>query len=90
MKSERTGKARTARYRARLNASREPPSYLVADEIMAAFVEAKLNGEDAISFAVIEERAAENVISDQGFSRAGFDTVLARFARLRNRKPRLA
>lgn len=87
---KRTGKERTAEYRARLSASGEPPYYVVANAFLAAVVEAKLNRDGALAPDLIIQRAAENVTSDPSYTQEGSDNVLSRFAQPRNRRRRLA
>lgn len=88
-KSKRTGRDRTADYRARLSASGEPPHYVVASAFLRAVVEARLNGEGALQPDLLIERATESVTSDPRYTQEGFDNVLARFAQPVNRRPRL-
>lgn len=45
---KRTGRDRTAEYRARLNASGEPPHYLVANAFFDAVIRARFGGEGAL------------------------------------------
>ncbi|WP_368507716.1 hypothetical protein [Bradyrhizobium lupini] len=76
---KRTGKDRTAAYRARLADSREPPAYVVANACAAAVIEARMNGETGLDPAMFIERAAEIVVAGGKYSQKGFDNVLARF-----------
>jgi hypothetical protein len=59
-KPTRTGKDRTAAYRARLVVSGEPPAYVVANATVAAVIEARMNRENGLDPAMLIERAAES------------------------------
>jgi hypothetical protein len=79
MGKPRSQAQRTADYRSRLIASREPPGYLVANAVLYAVVEAKLNGEDKVDTESLLARAAENVAADDRYSIDGVLAVINRF-----------
>lgn len=83
---KRTGKDRTAAYRARLAESREPPAYVVANACLSAVIEARMNGETGLDPALFIDRAAENVIADGTYSQESVDNVLDRFTQPGNRR----
>jgi len=89
-KTTRTGKDRTAAYRARLVVSGEPPAYVVANAAVAAVIEARMNRETGLDPATLIERAAEIVTADARYTQEGFDNVLSRFTQPGNRRRRLA
>ena len=64
---KRTGRDRTAAYRARLAESREPPAYVVANECVAAVIEARMNV-TGLDPAMFIERAAEIVVAEGKYS----------------------
>lgn len=72
----RSGKDRSAAYRARLAARAEPPRWRVADEFMLAVVEASQRGDTGA--AAIVALVADRVTQGDRFSREGVDNVLAR------------
>jgi hypothetical protein len=85
-KVKRSGRERTADFRARLTASREPPAYVVAKALTASLLEAMLAGDVALAPSVIVERAGASVVGPQ-YSQEGFDNVLSRLAQPVSRKP---
>lgn len=88
MTKPRSQAQRTADFRSRLTASREPPGYLVANAVLYAVVEAKLNGEDKVDTETLLARAVENVVADERYSVEGAMAVVNRFIRpsLRRRR----
>jgi hypothetical protein len=75
-------------YRARLKAAGEPPSYVAANAIMAAVLEAREAGETSVDPADLIRRAASNVAANPAYREAAVHDVINRFVRPSLRKPR--
>jgi hypothetical protein len=87
--TKRTGKERTAAYRARLDASGEPPTYVVTRAISAAFLEARIRDRVVDAVGVLQ-RAAEIVTAEPDYTQEGFENVLVRLTQPSDRRRRFA
>lgn len=74
----RSGKERTAEYRARLRAAGEPPQHVVANAFLQAVMDAVVQGDGPLPPNKLIERAGAVVTGDTRFTQEGFDNVLSR------------
>jgi hypothetical protein len=79
---------RTRAYRERLAHSGEPPTYVVANAIIAAVLEAKLTGERLVDPDELLACAIANVAADNRYTAQGVESVLKRFGRPADRRKR--